>query len=546
MRALFLLTVLALAACKSGSGADAALAEPPPDPDWLAGRLPAETGAPRDGGTLTVRVMGEPGCLNALDDACRDGWVGRITNRLVTQTLLAVSPDDGALKPELAERWSESDDHRVSTFVLRSGTSFSDGTPLTAKDVLATLDAVMKPGRPTGWVRGEFSALEAWRAVDERTVELSWRIPSPFALRALARLPILSARQLAEDWDGAKKAPVGTGPFVVASWERGQSLTLARRPGGAAYLERIVFRFVKDHTAAATMFERGEFDLMTSLTPALWKSLEQPGPKTAWARRGWRRIKSLDNSYSYVAWNEAHPHLADVRVRRALAHLYDAELVARVVDLGLEVPTTCPYFRDGDSCDPAVQPLPFSPAAARALLADAGFADGDGDGVLERDGRPLRFSFLLAANQVRLGKLVPMLQEQLGPVGIDLKIENVETSTLSARVAKRDFDAVSRLWTEFDREQDLFPMFHSSQVDGGSNWVGYSSAEVDGLIEAIRGEFDVAKRRALERQLHAALYRDQPYLFMTARQSLDAAKTRVHGLRPSVTWYDLRVVWVSD
>ncbi|MBI3178850.1 MAG: hypothetical protein HYZ27_04275, partial [Deltaproteobacteria bacterium] len=461
--------------------------------------------------------MGEPGCLNALDDACRDAWVSRITNRLVTQTLLAVSPDDFSLKPELAASWTESADHRVSTFVLRTGATFSDGAAFTSNDVVATLDAVMKPGKPTGWLRGEFSALAGYRAVDERTVELTWHTPSPFALRALARMPILSAKQLGEDWDGAKKAPRGTGPFVVGAWERGQSLTLARRPGGAAYLERIVFRFVKDHTAAATMAERGEFDLMTSLTPSLWKSLEQPGPKAEWARRDWRRIKSLDNSYSYIAWNQAQPHLADVRVRRALAHLYDAELVARVVDLGLEVPTTCPYFRDGESCDPAVKPVAFSPAAARALLADAGFTDGDGDGVLERDGRPLRFSFLLAANQVRLGKLVPMLQEQLTPLGVELAIENVETSTLSARVAKRDFDVVSRLWTEFDREQDLFPMFHSSQVDGGSNWVGYTSTEADGLIEAIRAEFDVAKRRALERQLHAVLYRDQPYLFMTAR-----------------------------
>ncbi len=546
VRALPLLCLLMLLGCRSSSGPDAALPAPPVDRDWLEGRLPPETGTPKDGGTLTVRVMSEPGCLHGLDDACRDAWVGRMTNRLVTQTLLGVSRDDFSLQPELAERWTESEDHRVSTFALRADATFSDGAPLTAGDVVATLDAVMKPGRPTGWARGEISGLEAYRAVDERTVELTWHTPSPFALRALARLPILSARQLADDWDGARKAPIGTGPFVVSAWERGQALTLTRRPGGQAHLERIVFRFVKDHTAAATMLERGEFDLMTNLTPALWKSLEQPGPRTEWARRDWRRIKSLDNSYSYIAWNQARPYFVDVRVRQALAHLYDAKLIAKVVDLDLELPTTCPYYRDGDSCDPAVTPWPFSPQAAKALLADAGFVDADGDGVLERDGVPLRFRFLLASNQVRLGKLVPMLQEQLTPLGLDLEIEGVETSTLTARVAQRDFDVVSRLWTEFDREQDLFPMFHSSQVDGGSNWVGYSSAEVDGLLEAVRREFDVGKRRALERQLHRALYRDQPYLFMTARQSLDAAKKRVHGLRPSVLWYDLRVVWVSD
>jgi peptide/nickel transport system substrate-binding protein len=321
-------------------------------------------------------------------------------------------------------------------------------------------------------------------------------------------------------------------------------LTLLRRPGGAAHLERIVFRFVKDHPAAAAMFERGEFDLMTAITPSLWRSLEEP--KSAWARRGWNRIKSLDNSYSYIAWNEARPFFADARVRRALAHLYDARLITRVVDLDLELPTTCPYFRNGSSCDPTVEPLAFSPDAARALLADAGFKDTDDDGVLDRDGVPLRFTFLLPSVQVRLSKLLPMLQEQFKPVGIDVQIEKVETSSLSARVARRDFDVVSRLWTEFDREQDLYPMFHSSQIDGGSNWVGYSNPEVDQLIDRVRTEFDEGKRHQLEQALHARLYSDQPYLFMTTRQSLDAAKRRVHGLQPSVLWYDLRAVWVSD
>lgn len=539
-----LLALTCLLGCRSSSRPDAAV-EPPPSADWLEGRLPADPTAPRDGGTLVVRVMSEPACLNHLADSCRDGWVSRMTNRLVTQTLIAPSATDGTLHPELASEWTESPDHRVSTFALRSGVTFSTGVPLTAGDVVATLDAVMDPKRPTGAIRGEFSALSSWKALDESHVQLTWKEPSPFALRALARLPILSAAELAGEW--TKVVPIGTGPFVVNRWERGQALTLSRRAGGAAHLDRIVFRFVKDHTAAGAMFERGEFDLMTSITPALWRSLEAPGdPKTAWAKREWNRIKSLDNSYSYIAWNEARPFLADARVRRALAHLYDAKLITRMVDLELELPTTCPYLRDSESCDPTVQAWPFSPDTARALLADAGFRDADDDGVLERDGVPFRFTFLLPSTQVRLGKLVPMLQEQFKPVGIDLQIEKVETASLSARVAKRDFDAVSRLWTEFDREQDLTQMFHSSQIDGGANWVGYADAAVDRLIEQVRVEFDQAKRHQLERALHARLYADQPYLFMTSRQSLDAARRRVHGLQPSVLWYDLRAVWVSD
>ncbi|MGV3621789.1 MAG: ABC transporter substrate-binding protein [Archangium sp.] len=529
MRLFVFLTLVALCSCRSKSTPDAGL-PPAASREWLEGKLPAETGRPKPGGAITVRVMSDPACLNALDDACRDGWVMRMTRGLVVETLFEVAAD-GALKPGLAARWSDSEDHRTTTFTLREDATFSDGAKLTSKDVVATFDALMDPKRSTGSLRGEFAGLSSWKVLDEKTVELKWSTPSPFTLRGLSHVPIYASSQLAGEWQELGKKPMGSGPYVIASWERGQSLTLQKREGARAYLDRIVFRFVKDHTAAAALFERGDLEVMTAITPQLWRSLES----STWARRDWNRIKSLDNSYSYIAWNEARADFTDVRVRRALAHLYDAKLISKIVDLDLEVPTTCPYLQGSDLCDPNVKPLPFSPETARALLTEAGFSEG----------KPLRFSFLLPATQVRLSKLVPLLQEQMKPVGVELEIEKVEASTLSARVSKRDFDAVSRLWTEFDTEQDLFQMFHSSQIDGGANWVGFSNVEVDRLIEQVRTEFDEQKRHALARQLHAKLYSEQPYLFMTSRQSLDAAKKTVHGLVPSVSWYDLRVVWVE-
>jgi ABC-type transport system substrate-binding protein len=176
-----------------------------------------------------------------------------------------------------------------------------------------------------------------------------------------------------------------------------------------------------------------------------------------------------------------------------------------------------------------VTPLPYSPEAARTVLADAGVS----------------FTFLIPSSSVRLGKVAPLLQEEMRRAGVHMEIETVDTATLAQRVTRRDFDATSRVWTEFDAVQDQYGTFHSSQIDGGSNFVGYSSAEADGLLEQIRTETDPGKRVELERALHRRLYEDQPYLFMTARQSLDAAKMTVHGLRPSLLWYDLRNVWLE-
>lgn len=532
-------------ACRSKSSSEpaASTAAVAPSVDWLSGTLPPETGTPTDGGTLIVRVMNEPATLNYLDDASHDVWVFKMIGHTVLDTLIELSPS-GELKPGLATSWVESSDHLTTTFVLREAT-FSDGAAFGAADVVATLDALMKGTHATGSARGELATLASWEAVNERSVVLRWASPSAFALRALARLPIGQRAQLAGDWALLGRAPIGTGPFTIESWERGQKLVLKRR-GPGAWLDRVVFRFVKDHAAAGAMLERGEFDLMTNVTPMLWRAMEQPDPSMTWAHRDLNRIRSLDNSYSYVGWNERHPALSDVKVRRALAQLYDAKTVSAVIDLGLELPTTCPYQHGSPSCSTTLDALGFDPAAAQATLADAGFIDSDGDGIRERAGQKLEFTFLLPSNSVRLGRLVPLLQEQLRAAGVAMNIERVETTSLSPRVARRDFDVVSRVWTEFDTEQELFQMFHSSQIDGGSNFISYSDREVDRLIEAVRFEFDAEKRRALERALHERLYAQQPYLFMTHRQSLDAAKRRVHGLQPSVAWYDLRRVWVQD
>lgn len=546
LRGAVAVAVVALAGgcrCQRTSGVDAGVAA---SREWLNGALEIEAASPRRGGRLVVRSMTEPGTLNALEGATsRDTWTLRITRNLVTESLISIDPSTFALVPQLAASWSDSADHRTTTFTLREGVTFHDGAPLTTADVVATFTAVLDPSKPTGAVRQDFGALEGVQALDARTVQLTWKAPSPFALRQVAKLPILSAQQLTGDWQALARAPIGTGPFRVGAWVKGESLTLERVRDGA-YLDTIVFRFVKDHTVAAGLLEQGAFDVMTAVQPALWRAIEAPTPANAWAQTGYRRLVSVDNSYSYVAWNQARPVFQHVEVRRALAHLYPAAIVEQTVDLGLETPTTCPFYALGPQCDPTVTALPFSVAAAKARLEDAGFVDGDGDGVRERDGVRAAFTFLVPTTSVRLGKVVPLLEEQARAAGVELRIEKVDVATLNARVNARDFDVVSRVWTESDFESELFGTFHSSARDGGSNFVGYSSAEADRLLEAIRAEWDEGRRRELERALHRRLYDDQPYLFMTSRRSLDLAKRRVHGLVPSVLWYDLRRVWVEN
>jgi peptide/nickel transport system substrate-binding protein len=448
---------------------------------------------------LVIRAMAEPRGLDFIQDTSHDAWVQRMTRNTVTEALLEIDPSTYTLKPQLAERWEE--DGLVQTFHLRPAT-FHDGKSFSAADVVATFDAVMR----TNVTRSDFSELDSYKALDEKTAQLTWKQPSPFHSRAVAKLPICHCAD--------PRHPIGTGPYAFDSWAAGDRLTLKRRDDRAR-VDTLIFRFVKDHTLATAAFEHGDFDLMTFIQPAVWKSFDF---------KGYAQLKSIDNSYSFIAWNEAFAPFADVRVRQALAHLYPTERITQQIDLGLEVPTTCPYWLESGYCDPSVKPLAYAPDEARAMLSDAGYADG------------FTFHLLIPAASVRLGKIAPLLQEELAKVHVTLEIDKADTAVMSERVNKRDFQAVSRVWTEFDSVQDQFGTFHST---GGSNFAAYKSAQADALLERLR------KGENVERELHRRLYEDQPYLFMTARQSLDAAKTRVHGLKPSLLWYDLRQVWVD-
>ncbi len=535
-----LVLCLAVACCKKSGPVDAGT--PGPDADWLAGRLGVERSQPTDGGTLTVRLPLEPVGLTRLHDRFNEGTMVRITVGPIYETLARSS--GGQLTPLLAEKWVERDDHLALTITLRQGVKFHDGTVLTSADVKATLDVVLDPARPTAGFRAALDTIQSVETPDAHTVVVKWARPYFLARHTLlAALPVMPAHALQGDFDTLPihRAPIGTGPFRFEKWEPGVSLSYVRADA-RAHLGRVVFRFIKDDAAAMQTFEKGELGLMTRLTPSAWRGLEsQP-----WAWQRTQRIFFPENAYAWLGFNQRQPRFRDPQVRRALALLYPAEAIEKTVDLGLEPRTTCPYFPSSKSCDPSVTPLPFDPPEAKRLLAAAGWTDSDHDGVLDREGVRLSFSFLAASQSVKMAKLLPLYLDTLKAAGIDARIETVDVSAYMSRVRAHDFDAMALSWATGDEVQDNYATFHSSQAETGNDYVGYANPEVDALLERIRGEFDPARRAALEREVHRRVYEDQAYLFMGRRPSLDAAQRSVHGLSPSLGWYDLAAVWITN
>jgi peptide/nickel transport system substrate-binding protein len=126
-----------------------------------------------------------------------------------------------------------------------------------------------------------------------------------------------------------------------------------------------------------------------------------------------------------------------------------------------------------------------------------------------------------------------------------MKIATAEWAVFTKRVHDRDFDACSMLWGDTDVESDPYQVWHSSQIEGGSNFVGFSHPVADELIERARTEFEASQRSALYRELGRILYDEQPYMWLNVRPDLDAVHRRVKGIFPSLNFYDFEDMWID-
>lgn len=556
-----LVAALLLAGCKRGQPKPAP--QPVPavvervvvaeDP-WQAGRLPASVlaGEPQRGGELTVGINVEPSSLNP--NLSSDWIAKKIANTRVYESLVRVDASDDpryAIVPQLAERWEVSADGRVYTFHLRRDVHWHDGKPFSARDVIATLHKVRDPHTLAASTRSDFAELEKYSAPDAFTVVLSWKRPYFVVLDAIASLGIQPAHVIekltAAQYNEAAKnplnrAPLGTGPFKFVQWESHSKIVLERNPsywGRAAYLDRLIFRVVPDATVRLQLVERGELQLLYRLKSDQWLDLSSQE-----LRKHWNRSRFYAAKYTWIGWNTKRPFFGDTRVRRAMTMLVDRPGIIDKLMHGLPRATTCHFYWASAACDPALVPLPYDPAGAAALLDAADIRDHDGDGWRDRNGAAFRFSLTLPSTAGESSRQAAKIKEDMARAGIDVQIEPVEWSAFLKRMGEHDFDATMLQW-DGDARMEPTQIWHSSSIDGGSNFIGYSNPEVDRLLEEARVTLDDAARNALYRQLGAILDAEQPYTILYVPAELDLLHERVHGAKPNLYWWQFEDIWLT-
>ena len=531
---------------------------------------------PVKGDWIVVHELSDPEGLNPLitNDASSSAIFNRVYEKLLEQDFETTD-----LYPVIAEtRPSVSDDHLTYTFKIRKGVTFSDGKPLTAKDVVFTFKAVKNPLiTDAAALRNYYESLADITAPDDHTVVITMSKPYFLAEYFLGGIWILPKHKfdpqsltdsytIAEtnDMDKAqanaalkkfatwyntpevKRDPalnIGSGPYKYDEWKTGESVSIARNERwwnagkdkwNSAYADKIIYKVVNDRSAAVVGVKNGEIDFMEAVPAAKYVE-EIDTVATPFIAKATISMQV----YSYVGLNCQNPILQDKVVRKALAHCLDRDALIKQVVRGLATPVNSPIYNDRKEYDKSITGVGYDPAKAKALLAQAGWSDVNGDGVLDKmiNGRmtPFVLSILVNAGNEAREAIAVAFSDELRKVGVKLDVRKLEWSVFLENLRTRKFDLSIGAWVNDPIPSDPYQIWHSSQIGNkGSNYAGFSSSRADQLLEMNRVEFDESKRIAYMQEFQRIVADEQPYIFLWSPQYPAIYNKRLHGVRFSL------------
>lgn len=465
----------------------------------------------------------------------------------VLETLLTRDPKTLKWRGLLARDWKVSKDGLTIRFHLRKGLTFSDGEPLTAKDVAFSFAFIMNSAIAAPRERAYYKKLKNVTALSPYEVKFKFKEPYFNSLALAGSLPILSQHFYApylkqpEKFNQSKGLLLGSGPYRLKDpkrWTPDQGLVeLERNPRYWGPIQpsfnKLLWKVINNDSARLTTFRNGDIDTYSARPLEYQKLLND---QTLTARTHHFEYRSPTAGYSFIAWNEERAgkptRFADRRVRLAMTFLTDRAKIIDQIMRGYAEPAISPFSPSSPQHDPALAPRPFNLAKAKTLLEQAGYVDRNGDGVLEdANGKPFRFKLVFFQDADDTRRLVLLLKDLYARAGILLQPEPTEWPVMLDKINKKDFDAITLGWTG-GVEIDLYQIFHSSQtMPGGDNFISYHNPKLDALIEKARTTVDESARMPLWQACERILYQDQPYTFLMRRKSLVFVDKRMHNLK---------------
>jgi ABC-type transport system substrate-binding protein len=415
-------------------------------------------------------------------------------------------------------------------FHLRRGVKFHDGHVFDAEDVKFTYEAIMNPKNLSPRTP-DFEPIKTVEIVDPLTVKIIYkRLYSPainawtmgvlpeHLLNEAALTREKQERGLSEDAQKAfgmresrfNRNPIGSGRFRFIEWQGDEFIHLHRFEEyweGPAQYHDFYMRIIPELFTQEVEFRTGAVDFYGAQPHQVDRYKNDPT---------YQWFSSLGFAYTYIGYNNRKPLFAEPMVRKALGMAINVDEVITYLMYGEGERTTGPYPKNTEWYDTSIQPLPYDPQGARAILETAGWKM-NGDGWLEKNGKIFQFNLITNNGNPIRRNLMTIAQNAWKKIGVKVNTQVFEWAVfLNDFVNTGDFDAVVLGWS-MGIDPDLYQIWHSSQAGPQQlNFVGYNNPRADELIVRIRQEYNRDRQRQFTHELHRLIHEDQPYTFLYA------------------------------
>lgn len=486
----------------------------------------ADSGTPQEGGRLVWARYGDADSLDPQRTTTTLSW--QVFDQIY-DTLLAFD-DNGEVVPNLAEEWTVSEDGLEATFVLNEGITCHDGTPFDADDVKYTAERAISEDDPSV-TKGAWGPISSVEAVDAQTVKFNFSEPfgafvsfmaDPFSSQICD-----SAEELGDDF--GVSAAVGTGPWKLVSWTKGDEIVLEKntdyqnfgRPienDGAPYLDQLVVKQIPEPQTRLAGLQTGEIQVIAEPPLEELEAIEADESLNNY-------IAEKTGQNVFFEFTISRPPFDDIRARQAVAYATDPDAAIDIVFGDVVKREKCTVARgvlgnDQDFCEE--HGYSYDPERAKELLAELGYGPDN----------PLEVTLMTWVGGNR-EKMVQVFQNQLKQVGIEADIETMDIGTLNARVKQENetdsgqgtFDMMGWAWYDPDI---LHQLWHSPGA-----YSGYQSPELDALLSKTRTTVDSDARLAavqeaqqylLENAVHVPLYTPGWLWIYTTRSEVEGFK----------------------
>ncbi len=513
-------------------GRDESWARPGVEIDWQDGPPyvsdPQEFEDYAEGGELIETFEGQPAKITPFTYS--DVYGRRVVEDVVVESLGKYNARSLAMEGWLAEAWQYDPQGMWLRVKIREEACFSDGMPVTGEDVKFTFGTIMNPEHDMERFRSVVNVIERVDVVSEKVCEFVFERPVFSNMDAALSMNVIPRHVYGSltpaQFNSYTGFLMGSGAYRLETldannqWSPPQDIVLVRNEnywGERQAFGSLRFKIIQDYVQSLIDYENGGSDMRRATPEQFAEKSEDEDFARHNQMLAWT---NMQGGYSFIVWNNGEREgrltpFADRRVRLAVTMMLDRDRINRDFYMGLAEIATGP-FPPGPSTNPEVEPWPYDEAQARRLLAEAGWQDRNGNGILENErGDEFRWEYTYSTGSTTTDKIGRYVVDQCLKLGIICTIRKIDWSIMDTTLDTRNFDGLTMAWSASAPESDPNQLWHSDGIrNQGDNFAQWNSPAADRLIEEGRGTLDLDARMKVWHRLHALIHEEQPYTFL--------------------------------